>query len=177
MTIREVRAWAKSLADLTRGRMPEYLIWDMVAERGREWSAAVCEDGSPDRGGPQMTPKECFRNVQCVVLGTVKSSHGRCRYAEGFALGYAGLWYHHAWAVNAAGLAVELTWDDAGERYIGVTVAKSVLGSYRETGCCQLTDWPLGTAWAPHMTAGSARRLFGEQGEVKLWNASPRALS
>lgn len=163
MKVSEVRAWAKGLADLTRGRMPEYLIWDMVAERGREWSADVDEDGLPRRGGPRMTAKECFRNSQLVALGVVSNSHGKCRYAEGFALGFAGLWYHHAWVVNAAGLAVELTWEDAGERYIGVTVTKSVLGTFHETGCSQLVNWPLGTAWAPNLTEESARHLFGDQ--------------
>jgi hypothetical protein len=143
--------------------MPEYLIWDVVAERGREWDAARNKDGSLDRGGPQMTPKECFRNVQCVVLGATENAHGRCQYAEGFALGFAGLWYHHAWAVNAAGLAVELTWDDAGERYIGVTVTKNVIGTFRDTGCCQLTDYPLDFAWAPSMTPESAHHLFGHR--------------
>jgi len=41
------------------------------------------------------------------------------RYAEGIAKSDMGLWYRHAWNVNDAGEAVDYTWRETGQRYLG----------------------------------------------------------
>jgi hypothetical protein len=144
----QVRAWARRCAEVTRGRMYESVAWDQIAERGQEWELARHPDGKPARGGPLMTPRQCFTNSARTVLGMTAFDPAGCRYAEGFALSSLGMWQHHAWVVNAAGLAVERTWREPGSRYVGVLFE----GTWpRHPGLCQLADDALGMAWAPHL--------------------------
>jgi hypothetical protein len=149
MDTEQVRAWAKRCADVTRGRMYESVAWDQIAERGAEWELARHPDGKPYRGGPLMTKRQCFTNTVRTVLGMTAFDPAGCRYAEGFALSSLGIWQHHAWVVNAAGLAVERTWREPGSRYVGVTF--NAFRFRRDPGCCQLADDALGMAWAPEL--------------------------
>ena len=150
MTDEEVREWAQGNADMTRGRLPEWEVWQHIAEHGREWNAA--------RLARRMTPQRCFSNAARTVLGETKFDASGCQYAEGFALTSLGMWSHHAWVVTPAGLVVERTWPYCSGRYVGVTV--EALGGYRPAGWCQLSDDSCGFAWAPGMTPEQANRLF-----------------
>jgi hypothetical protein len=144
----DVRAWAKKCAEATRGRMPEYRAWDLIAERGQEWDVARHPNGKPARGGPMMTPKMCFWNSARVIAGLTAYDPAGCQYAEGFALSHRlGMWFHHAWVVSPAGLVLERTWDEPGDRYIGVTFKPG--DTDKDFGCCQLDEYPFGTAWGP----------------------------
>lgn len=141
----DLRVWAKRCADVTRDRMAEYRAWDQIAERGEEWELARWPNGKPYRGGPMMTPQMCFWNTARVIAGQTAFNPEGCRYAEGFALTTLGMWSHHAWVINAAGLAIERTWKEPGERYVGVTFTEFPEG----LGFCQLDHFPLGYAWGP----------------------------
>jgi len=146
-TASETQAWARRCADVTRGRLAETEAWEQIAKRGEEWEVARHKNGKPFRGGPMMTPNMCFTNSARIVGGLTSFDPHGCRYAEGFALGYLGLWYHHGWVVNAFGLVIERTWKEPGERYVGVTFTDFP----RDIGCCQLGDWPFGHAWGPKL--------------------------
>jgi hypothetical protein len=61
-----------------------------------------------------MRDKACFWNALHVA-----STRPGLRYAEGFALTRFG-WEHHAWVVNDQNHAIDVTWTEPGERYIGV---------------------------------------------------------
>ena len=141
----ELRAWAKKCADVTRGRMPEFEIWDAIADRGEEWQIAYTKSGKPDHGGPLMTPRECYTNTARAILGLTAYNPDGKHYAEGFALTNHGMWSHHAWIVNEAGLVVDRTWKDGAQRYVGVICDDWL----RMPGEPQLSDWPCGFAWAP----------------------------
>jgi hypothetical protein len=160
-TTEEVRAWARRCADVTRGRLAEAEVWELIAERGQEWPLAFKADGTPYRGGPMMKPRFCFTNAAKTVLGLTAFDPEGCHYAEGFAQRY-GTWFHHAWVVNAYGLVIERTW--RGEpwpaRYVGVTVELGEFG--RVPGLCQLADWPLDTPWGPDLEGrpAEAGKLF-----------------
>jgi hypothetical protein len=161
-SVESIRVWAKKCADATRGRMPEYHAWDLIAERGQEWDLARRPNGKPYRGGPMMTKKMCFWNSARVVSGlTAFDSYG-CQYAEGFALSrQLGLWFHHAWVVNSFGLVIDRTWNEPGDRYIGVTFTPGSTG--KDFGCCQLDEYPLGTAWGPALAEqpAIAKEMWG----------------
>jgi hypothetical protein len=59
-------------------------------------------------------PGHCIRNAVEAAL------EGRLEYAEGIALDRRlGLWFRHAWNVDAAGNAIDVTWGEDGARYIG----------------------------------------------------------
>lgn len=64
-----------------------------------------------------MRDKACFWNALRVA-----STWPGLRYAEGFALTRFG-WEHHAWVVDDQGHAIDVTWTEPGERYIGITFA------------------------------------------------------
>jgi hypothetical protein len=155
----DLRAWAKKCADVTRGRMPEYVAWDLIAERGEEWEVARRPDGKPYRGGPLMTPKMCFTNAARIAGGLTSFNPEGYRYAEGWMLGPFGIWFHHGWVVTAAGLVIERTLKEPGDRYVGVTFDEFP----RDPGLCQLADWPFGHAWGPNLVqqpAEAVDRLF-----------------
>jgi hypothetical protein len=149
---REAREFAQRCADATRGRMPEYRAWDVIAERGHEWEVARYPDGRPYRGGPLMTPRMCFTNAARTVLGVTAFDPEGCAYAEGFALSPLGLWVHHAWVVNAYGLVIERTWREPGSRYVGVTFDDWPRGP----GLCQLSGHSLEMAWGPSLASNPA---------------------
>lgn len=164
----EVRVWAKSRADMLRGRMLEYEIWDAIAENGREWAPALRKDGTPDFGGRLMTPRECFSNSQRTVLGmTAYPAHrldGDLRYVEGFALTHLNMWSHHAWVARPDGLIVDRTWKDGAQRYIGVPMeAAELFNRSGDLGGCLLSRWPAGIAWGVGMTPEDADRMFGSR--------------
>jgi len=144
-SVDDLRAWAKRCADVTRDRMPEFKAWDLIAERGQEFEVARRPNGKVYRGGPMMTPKMCFWNSARVIAGLTAFDPAGCRYAEGFAQGALGMWFHHAWIVNSFGLVLERTWKKPGDRYVGVTFTEFP----RDLGYCQLEDWPLNMAWGP----------------------------
>jgi hypothetical protein len=153
----DLRAWAKRCADITRGRVPEYIAWDLIAERGEEWKVARRPNGKVYRGGPMMTPKMCFWNTARVIAGQTAFDAEGCWYADGFAKTVLGMWSHHAWVVNP--FVLERTWKDVGERYVGVTFTEFP----RDLGFCQLGDYPLGFAWGPNLMSQPAEavdRLF-----------------
>jgi hypothetical protein len=150
----EVRAWAKRCAVAVRTSplalslstpLPEVAVWDQIAERGHEYELARRKSGQVYHGVPLMTPRKCFANTARTIAGLTTFDPSGCRYAEGFALGYGGLWYHHAWVVSASGLVTERTWREPGTCYVGVTLSEFP----RQLGCCQLSDWPLGIAMGP----------------------------
>jgi hypothetical protein len=146
-SVEDIRAWAKKCADVTRNRVAEFRAWDQIAERGQEWDLARRKDGKPYRGGPMMTSGYCFWNAARVAAGETAFNPAGCKYAEGFALSSrVGLWFHHAWVVNAAGLVIDRTWQAPADRYVGVTFDEVIW----EPGDCQLDEWALGTVIGPH---------------------------
>lgn len=170
---REIRAWAKERADMLRGRMAEYVVWDAIAKNGREWAPALRADGTPDFGGRLMTPRQCFRNSQRTVLGlTAYPAHwldGDLRYVEGFALTHLDMWSHHAWVARPDGLVVDRTWKDGAKRYIGVPMEfDELMKRHRDLGGSLLSDWPVGFAWGVGMTPEDADRMFGPREEVGI---------
>jgi hypothetical protein len=136
-----VRAWAQRCADSPHVSAPERAAWLLIAERGVECDAARA------RFGRRMAVKQCFRNAALTALGCTASDATGARYAEGFAEGTAGLWFHHAWVISADGVVIERTWDHLATRYIGVTFTRSQFT--RPLGYCQLSEWPLGITLAP----------------------------
>lgn len=77
--------------------------------------------GKPD-GYEWMERKACFRNA--FSLATSSSS---LLYGEGYAL-YPlsedeAIWVHHAWVIDPACNAVDVTWRRAGRRYIGIGIS------------------------------------------------------
>jgi hypothetical protein len=83
-----------------------------IAERGQEYTPT----GRPKRF-QKMRDKRCFWNALRVA-----SARPPLRYTEGFALTRFG-WQHHAWVVDDQGQAIDVTWAEPGERYIGVAFA------------------------------------------------------
>jgi hypothetical protein len=165
VTPEEVQAWARQCADVTRGRMPETEVWDAIAKGGREFEHARKPDGKPDRG-QRMTPRECFSNSARTVLGLTAVDRKGLQYAEGFALSHTvGMWFHHGWVVNTAGLAVDRTWDEPADRYVGVIVEKLGTHLKRPPGTCQLATWPVGIPWGQNMVQNPEAydRLFGKR--------------
>lgn len=71
---------------------------------------------------PKMEMGECIGNSLLTAL-----AHPELKYAEGLALSVLGLWYRHAWLVNAAGEAIDVTWTHTGQRYIGRTYQTSAV--------------------------------------------------
>ena len=137
----EARSWAARCAEATRPAMPESAAWDQIARAGQEWDPPA----SP-WDGPAMTPGMCFTNAAEVAFTTPG-----CEYAEGFAEGALGLWYHHAWVITPGGLVADPTWDVPGTRYVGMTFPSMP----RVLGRCQLTAKPAGFGWGPAMADGS----------------------
>jgi hypothetical protein len=150
-----VHDFASRCAALSRRlRLAEYQVWDAIAERGQEWPQALTSSGRPDAGTGRMKPRNCFNNSARTVLGLTAMDPEGLKYAEGFALSAMGLWQHHAWVVRD-GLAVDRTWAEPGQRYLGVTFTSEELcsmASGKEPGMCQLSHEPCGSAWGPHMT-------------------------
>lgn len=145
MTDAEVRAWAARCAAATRGKVAESLAWDQLAVRGREFPLAA---GKPHGW---MENRACFGNAALTALaGEVAGEDGEWTYAEGFALSH-GLWYHHAWVVNADGEAVDPTWDELGDRYVGVTFGSGCFPY--QPGGCQLGRHSFGIAFGPDLEA------------------------
>lgn len=153
-TTEEVRAWCKRNADMTRGVMGEFLVWDELAKRGEEFHGPV------SKGRALMTKKQCFTNSALTVLGATAVEPAGLRYAEGFALSAQGFWVHHAWVVTADGQVMDRTWRESGSRYVGVALEMGELGSKYPAGCSQLAPESMNMAWAPNMTEAQAEMLF-----------------
>lgn len=142
--LEELRAWASRCADVTRGRMAEYSIWEAIAEEGQEWKPRLTKAGKLYRAGRRMEATYCFYNSAATVLGEVAGSvPAGLRYAEGFALSSMGLWFHHAWCVMPDGLVLDRTWDQPGQRYVGVIIDKLTL----EPGDTYLAPIACGIPW------------------------------
>lgn len=63
---------------------------------------------------PAGEPQECIANS----INTARD-YG-LRYAEGIALSATvGIWYRHAWNLDAAGRVIDVTWKQPGTSYIG----------------------------------------------------------
>lgn len=92
----------------------------MVTERGAEYTPI----GRP-KGFRKMRDKACFWNALRAAC-----ERPSLRYAEGFALTRFG-WTHHAWVVDDQDHAIEVTWAQPGERYIGIafTSAKAAIAA------------------------------------------------
>lgn len=58
---------------------------------------------------------ECFNNAFSTSVPPYSLA-----YAEGFALNSNGLWFHHAWNLNASAEVIDRTWRTPGQRYVGV---------------------------------------------------------
>lgn len=95
-----------------------------IAERGQEYTPV----GRP-KGFRKMRDKACFWNA----LRTASARQG-LRYAEGFALTHLGS-EHHAWVVDDQGHAIDVTWVEPGERYIGIVFA-NVAEAAAAMECC-----------------------------------------
>ena len=80
-----------------------------IAASGREFAPA----GRP-KGFRKMSDKACFRNALHLIV-----TRQGLRYAEGFALSGFG-WVHHAWVVDSQDNAIDVTWSQQAERYVGV---------------------------------------------------------
>jgi hypothetical protein len=66
---------------------------------------------------PMMEMGRCIGNALETAL-----VHRELKYAEGIARSATiGMWYRHAWLVNAAGEAIDVTWTTPAERYLGRT--------------------------------------------------------
>jgi len=144
---RELRTWAQRCAETTEGFLAESTAWKQIAERGHEWKLAKRPNGTLIRGGPLLTPRECFRNAARIVGGLTAYNPAGCQYAEGFTLTEMGFWSHHAWVITPGDQVIERTWKTGGQRYVGVTIDLADFPNY--PGSCQLSEWPLGFAWAP----------------------------
>jgi hypothetical protein len=162
----EIRVWAKKCVAVTHGIVAESVGWEQIAERGHEWGVARWKNGKPFRGGPMLTPKRCFTNAARIRYGLTSFDPAGCQYAEGFTEGFLGLWYHHAWVINAAGLVIERTWQEPGTRYVGVTFDNSQLS--RAPGQCQLSDWPFGIAMGPDLVRQPEAAELLRSGQVNL---------
>jgi len=70
---------------------------------------------------PPAAAQPARRDPNMCIANSVDAATLRpeLAYAEGIAKGYGGCWYAHAWNVNAAGEAVDCTWEHAGTRYLG----------------------------------------------------------
>lgn len=66
---------------------------------------------------------QCFKNCTRALMPFVGTPNPPFLYAEGYALdAELGIPYQHAWLVNAAGRAIDLTWQETdGAVYYGVT--------------------------------------------------------
>lgn len=153
-----VREFASRCARFSRAlRLAECEVWDAIAERGEEWQQALRADGRPDHGPRLMKAHNCFNNSARTVFGLTAMDPEGLKYAEGFAQASTGMWWHHAWVVNKAGLAVDRTWHLPGRRYVGVAMTSRELlhGSFaygKVPGQCLLAYEPCGTPWGPDLT-------------------------
>lgn len=66
---------------------------------------------------------QCFKNCTSALMQFVGADNPPFLYAEGYALDAEfGLAYEHAWLVNTAGRAIDLTWQETdGAVYYGIT--------------------------------------------------------
>lgn len=65
-----------------------------------------------------MADKACFANGQRAVLRRLGQGYV---YVEGFAL-TLGIWWHHGWVADQEDNAIEVTWQEAGARYVGTEI-------------------------------------------------------
>jgi hypothetical protein len=106
-----------------------------------------------------MMQKLCFRNAALTAFGCTAFDPAGAHYAEGFAQGTAGLWFHHAWVVSSAGEVIERTWETPGDRYVGVILTRREFT--HGWGGCQLSTWPIGISLAPVSAEGETHDAHG----------------
>jgi hypothetical protein len=75
---------------------------------------------------PLMEPRACFRNAFLTATASPELLYG-----EGYALwpvdSEQGIWVHHAWVIDPARNAVDVTWAAPGQRYVGIAVSPDEL--------------------------------------------------
>lgn len=85
---------------------------------GRPWRAQSLPSGF--EMGP---PRQCYRNA-----GTLAMANTALMYVEGYACPVGSIPVHHAWCVDAAGLVIDNTFEDAARsQYFGVPISHGTL--------------------------------------------------
>lgn len=112
----EIRAFLRVLRDAWRQEQSDAhgLAYrgaaDFLLQHGRWWPAAPLPTGVE-----RLAPRACFGNsINSAVAHDL-------RYVEGYALhALSDLPVPHAWVADAAGHALDVTWDPPGRAYLGV---------------------------------------------------------
>jgi hypothetical protein len=101
---------------------PDWHLYKRLLHHGRSFAQAASEPKEVVRGVQGL----CFANCQMALHALEDMYPGQYRYAEGYAAAADALNVpiHHAWLVDAAGKAVDCTWEtQAVASYFGFTFA------------------------------------------------------
>uniref|UniRef100_UPI0026354B6A hypothetical protein n=1 Tax=uncultured Rhizobium sp. TaxID=155567 RepID=UPI0026354B6A len=98
---------------------------------------------------------QCFKNCTSPLMQFLSDPHPPYLYAEGYALDTEmGVPFQHAWLVDAAGRAIDLTWSDPEDAvYFGVTFSQEFL----------LEAMRLTEVYGVLFNPGLEKRLFADQ--------------
>ena len=97
-----------------------------LLSKGKGWSGSKRPNGLA-----LLTPKQCFKNAQNLVVKDHSKGRARYTYVEGYAcsgsLGFA-LPVHHGWVIDEDGFVIDQTWEEAeSSTYFGVPVITTYL--------------------------------------------------
>lgn len=98
---------------------------------------------------------QCFKNCTSPLMQFLSDPHPPYLYAEGYALDTElGVPFQHAWLVDTAGRAIDLTWSDPADAvYFGVTFSQEFL----------LEAMRLTEVYGVLFNPGLEKRLFADQ--------------
>ena len=105
---------------MTRLELPVVVIPDRLRDALLDHGAEYEPRPRAGTGLRKMADKACFTNSACAAV-----SRPQLAYCEGIALTAGGFWLHHAWNVDADDRAIDRTWREPGQQYVGVIVERA----------------------------------------------------